>query len=428
MEESEAQAGRLEAQSDGSASPSHLAALSLAVLAILGSALYLWLPAGSKVWQVLCPAYSAPLLWAVLVLAYAFVHRRSTSLASSLPPISVLAYLAVNLMSMAFAREATRTVSFEAKLVVTYVAGYALFRAALRNQHSVQLLLRVALTTVAIAITASLMIGFGTESGWGFHARTYQYGTYVAVLASLGSVYLLAASGWRRVAGAVLIAAAILSSGTLGTLLAVAASVILLLVLRPDWKIGMWGLGALVLGTGLSSAFGASAGNAIQRDMRLMEADGNDVRQRYIEWQAQINLLEDRAMIGAGGGAINDYRSTYYHRLPKRNTLAAFDQNGWLATAAETGILGLAAFCWVVAHYGRRAWRSVHQRDQSGSVEGLTRVMMGATAALGASLVANLFSSVQYHGTLVAFVFVLSLVSVVDMLLGGSACGPLRNV
>ena len=76
-----------------------------------------------------------------------------------------------------------------------------------------------------------------------------------------------------------------------------------------------------------------------------------DLRQRYIEWQAQINLLKDRAGAGTGIGCLNNHRSEYYGRLPKRNTIAAFDQNGWLATASETGLVGLICLCWIFRDY-----------------------------------------------------------------------------
>ena len=73
-----------------------------------------------------------------------------------------------------------------------------------------------------------------------------------------------------------------------------------------------------------------------------------NIKQRYLEWQALINLLEDRAVSGSGPGCMNQYRGEHYHRLPKLNTIKPFDQNGYLALAAECGIVGLICFIWIL--------------------------------------------------------------------------------
>jgi O-antigen ligase len=155
----------------------------------------------------------------------------------------------------------------------------------------------------------------------------------------------------------------------------------------------------------------------LKDDIRLAEQDGLNLRQRYIEWQAETNLLRQRTVTGTGAGCVNTYRSSFYYRLPKLNTIKAFEQNGYLATAAETGILGLVCFCWIVLHYGKRALSQIAAtRRKSDLVR--HRFAVANLAGLAAALVANLFSSVHYNGILIVFVLVLALIAKTQQLCG----------
>ena len=310
----------------------------------------------------------APLVWLGMLVVHALLRREPASVTGLLPHVSVLAYLVVGVLSVAGARDVFRGVSFVTKLIVMYLAAYSLFRAALRDRRSVRLLFSAVLAALVVSVAACLAarLGAGREA-FGFHGDPHKYGTYVAILASLGGAYLLTSSGWRRGTGALLVTGSIASFGTAGAILAVLAGMIFLAIVCPERRTRAWALTAAACGMALGFALDGCMGSPLREDIRLMEADGANVRQRYVEWQAEMNLLEDRAMGGTGAGSINDYRSAYYHRLPKLNTLAAFDQNGWLATAAEMGILGLVTFCWMSGHYGALAWRTVKHVARPGS-------------------------------------------------------------
>jgi O-antigen ligase len=148
----------------------------------------------------------------------------------------------------------------------------------------------------------------------------------------------------------------------------------------------------------------------LRQDARLAESDGVDVRQRYLEWQALVNLLAERPIVGAGIGCLNDHRSEYYLRLPKRNTIAPFDQNGWLAAAAETGLLGLACLCWVFAEHVSISWQC--RRGVIGRV---------ALAGLAGGAAASVGCSVQYAGLWPGFVLLLALAGRVAPVAGEDA-------
>jgi O-antigen ligase len=134
-------------------------------------------------------------------------------------------------------------------------------------------------------------------------------------------------------------------------------------------------------------------------DVQWREEIGRDVRQRYLEWQALINLLKDRSAVGTGVGCLNDRRSEYYLRLPKNNTIAPFDQNGYLAAAAEMGVPGLIAWCWVLGEYLKKGWR--RRNDM---------VIRAAWSGVAAATVAQVASSLTYNGILVVFVVLLALI------------------
>jgi len=108
--------------------------------------------------------------------------------------------------------------------------------------------------------------------------------------------------------------------------------------------------------------------------------------------------------VGSGAGSVNDYRSNFYYRLPKLNTLAEFDQNGWLAAAAETGVMGLLCFCWIIGEYGKRA-AALLRRNEAAALG------VSGIAGIVGVCVANVFSSVNYNGVLIVFVLVLALVA-----------------
>ena len=394
-------------------------AVVLAVVGILWSALHFWPLEGSKTWQLLYPANLAPLVWGGLLVTYALIRGNWSRVAAQLPHVSVLAFLTVTFLSAAFAQSGARAASFSIKLALMYLGGYALFRAALGSPRAIRTVMGAVLVAVTVCVLGAVTDRFVFRSdGVGFFGSAYKHGTYVGVLAPLGGAYLITAGGWQSLAGSALIVLAVVSSNTLGGLAAAGAGMILLSVVSSSWRMRAWAVGSLVCGIGLALVLGGGVGRAFTTDLTLAEADGENLRQRYVEWQAEINLLADRTVTGTGAGSINDYRSAYYHRLPKLNTLAAFDQNGWLATAAETGVLGLVAFCWIAGCHFRMALAALVEVAWQSPLKVTDRCTIGGLVALGAACVAHAFSSVHYNGVLIAFVLVLAIVSRHDHLAG----------
>ena len=387
-------------------------AMVLAGVAVAASAFHFWPFEQSRTWQMLCPSNLAVLIWVLICGAWLLKNKTREKLAGILPHVSVLAYVAINVLSVAFAPDLGRAVSFTMKLALMLVGGYMLLSCAISSEKRMKIMYAFAAAAAGISVVYCLAarFGFGSES-FGFHGSAHKYGTYIGLLVPMSAVYLLTDSrSWPRLLGGILAAGAILSSGSLGALVAIAAGLALSAVLLPRLSVRLSIIGSVVCG--LSAVFLLNSNPAVttlKNDIRLAEQDGSNLRQRYIEWQAEINLVQERTATGTGAGCINTYRSGFYYRLPKLNTLEEFDQNGYLATAAETGILGLVCFCWVLFTYGKKALYEVFTTRRKSD---MTRHRFAAAnlAGLTGAVVANAFSSVHYNGVLIAFVLVLSLI------------------
>ncbi len=400
---------------------SHRPALALTVAAVVLSSFHFWPFEQSKLWQMVSPPNLVALIWIALMAGSALRRRKLDSPARLLPHVSILAFLALCILSLAFARDMERALSYSVKSCLMLFGGYALFRAAMTDSRSVRIVLGAA-TLACIVSTSTCFLGrYGFQlDRFGFFDNGYKYGTYTSVLSVLCGTYLLASEDWKRAAGAVLILMAGLSCATLGGLAGLAGGTAAFMLTRPGRQTQGWIAAALILGTTTVMASPPRVEQVLRRDLSLAERETPDLRQRYIEWQAQINLLGERTIPGTGAGSVNDYRSKYYNRLPKLNTLEAFDQNGWLACGAEMGVWGLVCFTWAVISYFRIAARHL-TRSSAAPTGSRRRLAAAGLAGLVAAGAAHLFSSVHYNGVLIVFALVLALISRVETVLEASS-------
>jgi hypothetical protein len=370
---------------------------------------------------MLCPS-NAAVLGGIAVAALLVVTTHNWQQVNGLlPHASVFSYLAVNVLSIAFAADSGRAMGFCIKLVLTMVGGYVLFAIVVSNHRRARVVYALATAAAAISVSGCLAARFvlGSER-FGFFDSAYKYGTYIGMLAPLCAVYLFSLPGrCSRVFGVVLLGGAVVSSGSLGAAAAITAGMAAYAFVSR-WAVRFFVIAFLVLSIAIVPLLDSKMGGGVLGgDIGPAEKDGVNLKQRYIEWQAEVNLLEKRFAVGTGAGCINDYRSAFYHRLPKLNTLAAFDQNGWLATGAETGLVGLLCFCWIVCYYGKSAFRQLKRVAVRACGPGGGFVKANF-AGLAAACMGNVFSSVHYNGVLIIFVLLLALISRVDLICEGS--------
>jgi MFS family permease len=399
----------------------HLCALALAGIVIITSAFHFWPYEDNKTWQMLCPPNLVVFIWIPILIGYTLLRRKRQTFLDLLPHISIFAYLIINLLSGAFATDLGRAATYTAKLALMLIGGYMLFNAAISNRKSLHIVFGLITTAVIIALTWCLSARFGFGSGeFGSFDSPYKYGTYIGTLVPLCAAYLfMSPRHYLKLLAAAIVIGAIVSAGTIGLLAAITIGLTVFVVIIQRWSVRIYVITSLVCGLGLVAILSLNPNITLLRDdIKLAEKDGTNLKQRYIEWQAELNLMEERTVTGTAAGCINVYRSNYYYRLPKLNTLKAFDQNGWLATGAETGIFGLVCFGWIIVYYFKQAYQ------QLDSISRLNRPTAHRFAAanftgLSAACAANLFSSVHYNGVVIVFVLVLALVYRTNLIFTG---------
>ena len=395
---------------DSTSSRLQRVALCLSAGAIVTSAFHFCPFEHSKVWQMLNISNLSIILWVFAILVLSLLRCNLKPIRMFLPHTSIIAYLVINILSIAMAADFTRSINFTAKVVLVFFGGYLMFSTAVRNSRTIKFLYNVMIMAVTISVLYCLLRRFTLHTDtFGFHESVFKYGTYIGMLVPACGTYLfLQRTIWSLLSATALVICALVSAGSIGAVAAITAGLLTACTVIKEGLVKRWILISLILG--LVSIFVAnqSLSTGIWKDLKLTDNDGTNLRQRYIEWQAEINSLQERTIAGMAPGCINDYRSTFYYRLPKLNTLKPFDQNGWLATAAETGIVGLVCFCWIIVYHGKIAYVSILKCRSTNSH---LQACAGANiAGLAAACVANLFSSVLYNGILIAFVLLLALI------------------
>ncbi|MHC5060699.1 MAG: O-antigen ligase family protein [Planctomycetota bacterium] len=385
---------------------------------VIASVLHFWPFEDSKIWQMLnIPNFCCGIGLALAAVLSIFKKGRD-AVFPYMPHVSIVAYLAINVLSISIADSLSRPLNYTLKLALVFTGGLFLFQRALSKPKVLNLFYIFIALTASLAILVCIYTRLTCDpKQFGFHGNVFKYGTYIGILVPLAGIYLFCGSKLQVLLAILITVAGVFSTGSAGACLAIFAGLITTLVLskKPPMRAGiiiclLLSAAALFLS---NKVFDSAAGS----DFALKENDGINLMQRYIEWQAEINLLEKRGITGTGAGCVNDYRSNFYYRLPKLNTLKAFDQNGFLATGAETGLLGLAAFIWILIHYGRMSFRDcmfLRTDEKCRSIQ----MAVANTAAFVSALTANLFSSVHYNGILIIFVLLLSLISSVNEIYG----------
>jgi len=387
--------------------------MTLSAIGILFSSLHFWPFAESKKWQMFCLPNIVVFIWITILVCYFTYRKGKWKHPSLLPHISVLAYLTLNILSIAFANDTERAINFTAKLTLMLIGGYTLFNAAISGKVTLRLIYILACSAVSLSVFYCFLERFILgNTTFGFFDNPYKYGTYIGILVPLAVSYLFFRPqrlGWLF--ASLLMILAILTCGTLGGIAAIISGTIVLAIIIRGWLPRTIILLNLVIAIGLIVILSNNSSTAaLLNDTKLLESDNINLKQRYIEWQAEINLLEERTVPGTAAGSINDYRSSYYYRLPKLNTLKSFDQNGWTATGAETGFLGLVCFCWIISHYFRLSYKQLIITRKNGYSLDYKYASISFISLISV-LIANLFSSIHYNGILIVFVLILVLIS-----------------
>ena len=390
----------------------YYAAILLAGISVFSLAFHFWPFESNKTWQLLCPSNLAILIWTTILVFSFVVSKQKRVFRNHLPHVSIFAYLLINILSFAFSPDIFRSIFFSIKLIFVFIGGYSLFSFAIQDKKHLAMLYTIATVSLSISVMYCLVVRFlFAQIFFGFFSSGYKYGTYIGMLTPLCAVFLILSNEkWLKLLAIPLVIGSCISSGTIGAVSAIFSGLLSPIIFINKWSVKLFVLFCLIATIlAMVLLWPSPSMSGLRRDLNICEENSINVRQRYLEWQAEVNLLADLTITGTGAGCLNEYRSKYYYRLPKLNTLKPFDQNGWLTIAAEVGILGLVCFCWIICYYLKLAYSQIRYLKKKNDYIQQKFAIAGLAGLVGAS-VANISSSTYYNGVLIVFVFVLVLI------------------
>ncbi len=147
---------------------------------------------------------------------------------------------------------------------------------------------------------------------------------------------------------------------------------------KPTW--GALLLAAVVLVSNLFVNYKRIGG----RMETTFEAEKGSVRTRRIIWAATLKMLMARPVFGWGPGAFG----IYFPRFRDPSTAAKIAPNTlhahceYLETAAETGLVGLAVFLWMLTAFVRESVRRIAQAREGLQTMAIVGLLAGCTAIL----------------------------------------------
>lgn len=431
-----------------------LAGLALVVAILRWPALGLYLLAVSVPLQSLRTAKVASLNFSstevlVILTSVAWISsvlvRRERVLSRAPLLVPLLAFLAAIFLSFLQAQDLTSSLKELIKWL-ELLAVYVLAANVLRGRDQLRVLV-VALVGMACVEAAYGLVQFVTRHGppsFLIHGRFLRaFGTFdqpnpfagylnltlplvlALFLSARGGYAILGWRGWlgRREpllwgAAAALLLAAVGASLSRGAWIALAAAAVVLATWAnraPRRYVGWGSFAAIVVAwigavgllpgriiTAILQAF--SVAN-VDTDIHRLTPETFSAAQRLAYWIAGWRMFSDHAWLGVGMG---NYGINYQrYAVAGWETQLAHAHDYYLNLAAETGLVGLAAFLALVAAAGYQTWVAAFR-----SPEPFARVLsMGALGMLVTLCVHNLFDDLFVHGT----------VNVIALLLGASA-------
>jgi len=301
------------------------------------------------------------------------------------------------------------------QLVIYVLFAYTLFANLLRETRFVRgsLYLLCGVATVAIVLgwkdyllapEARLVRAGVGQNAYLFGSQNI-YSGFLAMLFPVMVALLLTTRCWgvRLWLGACLVAGSVTLLGA-GGLLAV-------FLFLPLWSFRFgrnvgWSAvaAAALLLTGLVAGHTRTYRQGIRSLLTLHDPD-HDVKKQYVEWQAGLDMLEDNFLLGAGTGLYQTNIGAYYGALPNKEKMPWDSNNLYLVLGSTMGIVGLAAFLFLLLEpllLARRRLASVPPETRT--------LLLGLSGAVLAFALVSVFNSLWARGTAPVLIYLITMI------------------
>ena len=156
-----------------------------------------------------------------------------------------------------------------------------------------------------------------------------------------------------------------------------------------------------------------------------------EVRKRWMEWAAALNLLSGRTtdsetqasfenfFLGVGIGNYQKQINSYYLSLPNLKKIEPDTSNLYLVTGASVGLAGLVCLIWFFLHF----WRQARAQYETAGSHYLRALGLGLSGSVLGVMIANLFANCLVRGLGTILMFLLALVTVIPTLRASGESG-----
>ena len=126
---------------------------------------------------------------------------------------------------------------------------------------------------------------------------------------------------------------------------------------------------AVVGGVAVCGLLFVGAGQGVrERGLSIFDLEANIGRSQI--WLANIDMIKERPLTGWGFGNYKQFREAFYQRYPRADT-DAHAHNNFLQMGVDAGLLGLAAFLFLVGSIIMTGWRA-YARQRTEPLKSLT--------------------------------------------------------
>ncbi len=375
---------------------------------------------------VLSPYVSTTLIGVLLLACAGFwmLLTLSDEAGEGLTPIHLVVVVYWGAMALATALSPVKAAALQGlvKLTLNLVLFLLMARVIRQPRLRTGLITVYLLTALVVSVYGLRQWFFGADalatwvdptSNLAGTTRVYSYlgnpnllAGYLIPAVMLSGAAIFAWSRWMPKALAVVLALThtaclVLTFSRGGWLGFIAGSFVLLVLLVQFWSVrftAFWQRWALPVLVGGSAAFVVLAVVAVDplRDRVMSMFVGRQDSSnnfRINVWAGVLDMIRDRPILGIGPG--NDAFNKVYplYQRPRYTALSAYSV--FLEIAVEAGLVGLAAFLWLMVVVFGQGWRQLQHLREQQSVQGYW--LIAALAALAGMLTHGLVDTVWYR-------------------------------